>query len=98
MGMADKRRASVEEFAGPHLEAGEQTEAVLSFGQTSGPTAGLFGAAGALAMKHATVVVTDQRVLLVTMSGTAKPQELGASAPRAQVKAGEYNAGSVWGR
>ena len=93
MGMADKRRAAVEEFTGPHLQAGEQSEAVLSFGQTAGATAGTFGAAGALTMKHGAIVVTDQRVLLVTMSGTAKPQEVAGSAPRAQVKASEYNPG-----
>lgn len=93
MGMADRRRAGVEEFVRGSLEPGESIVATLSFAQTGGPTAGTLGVVGALLSKYGAVAVTDRRVLLVKMSGMARPQAVAASAPRGEVRAREYKPG-----
>lgn len=45
------------------------------------------------AAKYPAVAVTDQRVLPLAMSNTAKPQDVTAAVPRGQVRAAPYGPG-----
>lgn len=93
MGMADDRRREVEAWLSGELQPGERIVATLSFAQVSGPIDGSLGLVGSLLSDYAALTVTTGRVLLVSMSGFAKPKGVTARRQRREVRAREHRLG-----
>jgi hypothetical protein len=95
MGIVERRRQQVREFAGSYLESGERIVAVLPNGQTGWPYLGVINL---LWVRCFAVVVTDRRVLFVRCSVSAGTlQSFEASVPRDSVRVLEWQTG-LWSK
>jgi hypothetical protein len=101
MTIAERRRAKVEEFVRPQLEAGEQIVTTVSHVQT-GPTPwfqALFGILFLLWIKYEALVLTDRRVLVIKKSLlSGRPRAISTTYPRNEVKVLDYQVPTVWGK
>jgi hypothetical protein len=100
MTIAERRRPKVEEMASAQLLPGEQIESTLSFGQT-GPSPWLAALTYFIffMVKMKAVVVTNQRVILITKSfWTGRPQAVEATFPRSACRVLAYRSPTLWGK
>ena len=100
MGLADRRRAKVEEKVRPQLQAGESIDATLSFAQT-GPTPwfALLTYLIFFWIRYYAFVATNQRVLLVKRSSFLnRVLDVESTFDRNQVTVTEYRPPTVWGK
>jgi hypothetical protein len=95
MGIVERRREQVQEFASSYLESGEQIVAALPNGLTGWPYLGVLNL---LWVRCFAVAVTDRRVLFVRCSVSAgNPQSLEASVPRDSVRVLQWQTG-LWSK
>jgi hypothetical protein len=96
VGLTERRREQVREFASSHLEEGERIVAVLPNGVTGWPW---LPSLNLLLASAFAVVVTDRRVLFVGCStASGVPESLDASVPRDSVRVLGWRRGAVWGK
>jgi hypothetical protein len=92
-------KSQVREWLNTVLEPGERE--VASVNAISGPSpwlaTGLLGLIGQAFIKYYYVVVTDRRVLFVSMSRVSgRPRAVAMSDPRSAVTVAEYKPSSLW--
>jgi hypothetical protein len=101
MTIAERRRAKIEEFIRPQLDAGEQITVIIGHAQT-GPTPwlqGLFGVIFLFWVRFLALVLTDRRIILIKKSMlSGRAQSIAESHPRNEVRVLEYKAPTVWGK
>ena len=101
MTIAERRRAKIEEFIRPQLDAGENTTVIIGHAQT-GPTPWLQGLVGVIFLfwvRFVALVLTDQRVLVLKKSWlSGRPQSIAESHRRNEVRVLAYKAPTVWGK
>jgi len=101
MTIAERRRAKIEEFIRPQLDAGENITVTIGHAQT-GPTPwlqGLFGVIFLFWVKYQALVLTDRRLILIKKSMlSGRAQSIAESRPRNEVRVLEYKVPTVWGK
>ena len=95
----DKGEQRVLDVVQSQLEPGEQVQAILKSSQT-GPSPWLWSIIGyiwIMFIKYYAIVVTDRRVLLVTLSKlSGRPKTFAEAYPRSAVRVKEWKEGALW--
>jgi hypothetical protein len=92
-------KQQVREALGAMLEPGETEQASVNTIAGSSPwlAQGLLGLIGQALVKYYYVVVTERRILYITMSRmSGRPGELAMADPRSSVSVAEYKPSALW--